>query len=235
MVRVDFLSQQEKIPVGLCHIKQVHGTDVYVVNSDNIKELAVESPVICADALVTSLRGVPLGIKTADCLPVFIGAFESRTNKALAIAVVHAGWKGLVAGVLENSFQAIQAMAKKQDQNPSAGSRDIYYRGSIGPCLGTCCFEVGPEVVELFRSRLSSQAKTGELPEICESNWLRKKDTFSKAHIDLRYIAERILLSQSAQLKMEPIKATCTKCDPTWASYRRDGAGAKRNWLVANI
>jgi YfiH family protein len=81
-----------------------------------------------ADALVTEHVDLPLAVRTADCIPVVIHG-ES------AVAVVHAGWRGLAAGVLTH------ALAELTD----GGDRPV--RAAIGPSIGPCCYEVGAEVI----------------------------------------------------------------------------------------
>lgn len=82
-----------------------------------------------ADALLTEQVDVPLAVRTADCVPVVIHA-ES------AVAVVHAGWRGLAAGVLTNALTGLV----------DGGHRPL--RAAIGPSIGPCCYEVGAEVIE---------------------------------------------------------------------------------------
>ena len=82
-----------------------------------------------ADGLVTEEVDLPLAVRTADCVPVVIHA-ES------AVAVVHAGWRGLAAGVLTH------ALAELTED----GDRPV--RAAIGPSIGPCCYEVGIEVIE---------------------------------------------------------------------------------------
>ncbi|MGE4451290.1 polyphenol oxidase family protein [Castellaniella sp.] len=92
-------------------------------------------PVPCADAAVTTRRGLPLAIMTADCLPVVL-ADEAGT----VLGVAHAGWRGLAAGVLENTLDAMRRRA------PDARG----WRAWIGPGIGPRAFQVGPEVREAF-------------------------------------------------------------------------------------
>lgn len=102
--------------------RQVHGTDVVAL--DGAPEAIAE-----ADGVVTRARGVAAMVLTADCLPVALAAPG-------AVAMVHAGWKGLSGGVLEAGVRALQA--------------DGPVHAAIGPAAGACCYEVGPEVAERF-------------------------------------------------------------------------------------
>lgn len=101
-------------------VKQVHGGDVVAAHG-----MGRHRP---ADAQWTDEPSPTLAVFAADCvLLLLVGP--------LRIGVAHAGWRGLVAGVIENAIDAVQ---------PSV----VY----AGPAIGPCCFEVGPEVVDAFSS-----------------------------------------------------------------------------------
>ncbi len=85
----------------------------------------------CADGQVTALPGVGVMVLTADCLPVALGCDG-------AVAIVHAGWRGLAAGVLEQGVLAMREL----------GGEPIV--AVVGPGAGVCCYEVGAEVHDAF-------------------------------------------------------------------------------------
>jgi YfiH family protein len=107
-------------------LRQVHGTGVVV-------EPAVDEPE--ADAAVTSTPGVVLAILTADCLPVVFAAKDGGE-----VAVAHAGWRGLAAGVLEATVAAMR----------TPPSRLLAW---LGPAAGPQAYEVGAEVRDAFLAR----------------------------------------------------------------------------------
>ena len=107
---------------------QVHGT--VVERLDGPHEPGAQGR--HADGQATALNGVGAMVLTADCLPVALG---SRG----AVAMVHAGWRGLAAGVLENGVLALRELG---------GQGKIV--AVIGPGAGACCYEVGPEVHAIF-------------------------------------------------------------------------------------
>jgi YfiH family protein len=114
------------LPAEPAWLTQVHGTrvvDAAQVNADHCD----------ADASVTNQSGVVCAIMTADCLPVL---FCDRAGRVVGAA--HAGWRGLHAGVLENTVHAMQSM----------GANDIM--AWLGPAIGPSQFEVGQEVVDAF-------------------------------------------------------------------------------------
>jgi len=117
---------REHLPSIPCWMRQVHGTDV--ADLDRLDDDAVA----IADAAVVSAPGKVAVVLTADCMPVFLA---DRSGSRVAVA--HAGWRGLSAGVLENSVRALGVPA----------SEVIAW---MGPAIGPDAFEVGPEVREAF-------------------------------------------------------------------------------------
>lgn len=142
---------------------QVHGTVVGRIHADGarrgtpagVDDLqdartlrdSEEQPVFRADGHAIAATGVAAMVLAADCLPVVLGARG-------AVAALHAGWRGLAAGVLEEGVRAL---------------RDVGGEGEIvavlGPCAGACCYEVGEEVHGVFGS-VAGHARTIDLREI---------------------------------------------------------------------
>jgi polyphenol oxidase len=89
-----------------------------------------------ADALVTDLRDVALVVRVADCVPLLMA--DSRTG---AVAAVHAGWRGTSAGIASVAVRRLQ-------QEYGANPPDLV--AAIGPAIGACCYQVGPEVRDAF-------------------------------------------------------------------------------------
>jgi YfiH family protein len=85
-----------------------------------------------ADGQATALSGAGVLVLAADCLPVALGS-------ASAVAIVHAGWRGLAAGVLESGVDALRRQGREEP-----------ILAVIGPGAGACCYEVGPEVRAIF-------------------------------------------------------------------------------------
>ena len=114
--------------------RQVHGGEVRRLRS--AEQAADAAPLgLEADGHATAIRGVAVMVLAADCLPVALGSDA-------AVAIVHAGWRGLAAGVLEEGVMAL---------------REVGGRGPIeaviGPGAGACCYEVGPEVHDALGER----------------------------------------------------------------------------------
>lgn len=114
---------------------QVHGTRVLCSRADTdfpVQDSATAQPPFEADGQATSVAGIGALVLTADCLPVALGTEG-------AVAIVHAGWRGLAAGVLEEGVRALRELGGKGD-----------LIAVIGPGAGPCCYEVGEEVHAAF-------------------------------------------------------------------------------------
>ena len=126
-------------PAALSGLFQVHGAAVVTVEAPIPPDARPE-----ADALVTRRPGVLLGIVTADCAPVLFLDAEAGIAGA-----AHAGWRGAVAGVLEATLAAMEAL----------GARRAALRAAIGPCIGQDAYEVGPDLREAVLARDAADAR----------------------------------------------------------------------------
>jgi YfiH family protein len=121
---------------------QVHGTVVGRVLADGERqgrggnayecEDSTDQPTFEADGHALAAQGLAAMVLTADCIPVALGAGG-------AVAALHAGWRGLAAGVLEQGVGALREVG---------GQGDVV--AVVGPCAGACCYEVGEEVHTAF-------------------------------------------------------------------------------------
>ncbi|MBN1289862.1 MAG: laccase domain-containing protein [Actinobacteria bacterium] len=185
------------IPVSnwtLC--RQVHGCRVHVVEQFDIGRGAHdhESGIPRTDGLISGLSGTLVGVLTADCIPVIFVAGRKRV-----CAAVHAGWRGVLAGVLPEAFKKIR-MRSGED----AGGIDIY----IGPHIRACCFEVGKELGGLFEDSIGEEAV-----DRCYGN---------VDHVDL----ESAIIVQMKRMGVSNgnihMAKQCTSCGDDYFSHRRD-------------
>jgi YfiH family protein len=128
---------------ALLLIRQVHGNRVAVARRGGKNDWQRPE----ADAIITDDPGVAIGVRVADCAPVLL--FDPLRNVA---AAVHAGWRGTAASA---SLKAVEALQRE------FGCRPHDLAAAIGPCLGACCGEVGPDVVEQFRAGGATPASIG--------------------------------------------------------------------------
>jgi len=149
------------------------------------------------DALIEATPGSAVAVRTADCIPILLVDTRNR-----AVAAVHAGWRGTVAQIVSN---AIEEMHRR------FGTVGADLHAAIGPGIGKCCYEVGPEVAAQFGEQ-------------------------GRAHIDL-VEANRAQI-QAAGVTPDRIYASnlCTMCRlDEFHSYRRDREAAGRMHSFAGI
>lgn len=120
---------------------QIHSNKIVTVDAQTTSTNAIE-----ADGLITDLSNVVLGIKTADCVPAFFSDEEGRV-----VAVVHAGWKGLFRGILD---ETVKILVRDYKVDPKK------IRVGFGPFIHGCCYEVGPEFLDFFSRRFLERKNT---------------------------------------------------------------------------
>ena len=127
----EYLSEQLGFPIPpIVNIRQVHGDRVIIASEEDLKSRG--GPLPEADGIITNFSGIPIVVRTADCLPVFI--FDPEKN---CIGLVHAGWRGTAKQI---ALKAAQAMR----DNWACSPQDLQIL--LGPAIRSCCYEVGPEL-----------------------------------------------------------------------------------------
>jgi len=128
---------------ALATVYQVHGPAVLVVEVGRPRHGTGEGrPVAAADGMVTAAPGAAL-VGAADCVPVLLADPWARV-----VGAVHAGWRGLVLGVIETAVAAL-ALARGEPTATVA---------LVGPAIGGCCYEVGPDVRDMVLRRCAAAA-----------------------------------------------------------------------------
>lgn len=201
---------------GLLRGYQVHGTTVLSIRADaDIPSFVadVARPPVRADGHVTSVAGVGVMALGADCLPVALGGDG-------AVAMLHAGWRGLAVGVLEEGVWALRELI---------GDGEI--AAIIGPGAGPCCYEVGREVhAALARSGVHGPGVSGRASSgSCASS--ERAAAPASSTIDLKAIARARLLAAGVE-RVDDL-GLCTICDARFYSHRREGARAGRQAGIA--
>jgi YfiH family protein len=185
-------------PQGLLRPRQVHGAGVAQVHADGAEGLGA------ADAIVSDVADVCVGVVSADCVPVLLA-----TPSGGCVAAVHAGWRGLARGVIAASVQQLRATTPEAAQAVAV----------VGPCVGPCCYEIDTPVVEALAARLGD-AVHGVLTAAHAGHW--RLDLGEAVRLEL----ERAGVHRE---RIARIPRACTACDPVrFHSYRRDGRGAGR-------
>jgi len=183
-------------PVGVLRPRQVHGRTVARAASPTT--LAPRD----ADAVVSTLSGVPVAVVTADCVPVL-----AASQDGMAVAAIHAGWRGLAVGVVQAGIESLRACC------PS----DVGLCAVVGPHIGPCCYEVDAPVLEALELRFGTALERGVQP-----------GRPGHAQLDLAALVA-IELERGGVSVRDVIANPCTRCDAArFHSYRRDGEGAGR-------
>ena len=171
---------------GLISLKQVH-SDVCVYSDGCLTGRIGEG-----DALLTDVPGALVGMRTADCVPILIVDVSKR-----AVAAVHAGWRGSAQAIVAKTVGAMAARF-------GSHARDL--QAAIGPAIGACCFEVGPEVASQFKEFF---------PE--------REDLEERTRLDLPEANRRQLLSAGVPPDRVHVCGLCTAClAGEFFSWRRD-------------
>jgi len=173
--------------------RQVHGGEVALADAAALDREA-------ADAVVTTTPGLRVGVVTADCVPILAASADGR-----AVAAIHAGWRGLAAGIVEAGVAVLAERAAGES-----------LRAVVGPCIGPECYEVDGPVLAALEARYGTQLleKTTEITRP------------GHARLDLGRLAAAALTALGVEAAGLGV---CTACDARrFPSYRRDGAAAGR-------
>lgn len=187
---------KEHLPSMPKWLTQVHGTSILCVD-DELTELQ-------GDAALSRTPETVCAVMVADCLPVYLCDRAGTT-----VAVVHAGWRGLAAGIIEKTVTEM-------------GNSQTEIMAWLGPAIGPDCFEVGGEVREVFINH-DSQSSAAFVPQCGENSdkWLA--DIFQLARLRLLNAGVTKIFGGGV----------CTYSDPSrFFSYRRDGETGRMAALI---
>jgi YfiH family protein len=192
-------------PDGFVRVKQVHGNVVHVAHRNNPGAVS-GSAIPAADAVVSNVPGVVVGVQVADCVPLLLG--DARTG---AVGAIHAGWRGTRAGIARAT---VDTMVREFNTDPA----DLVV--ALGPSIGKCCYEVGAEVRDAFRDAggTDEQIATWFTPHDASHWWL-----------DLWSVNRDQLVAAGVPLSGIHLSQLCTKSHVEWLdSYRVEGERAGR-------
>lgn len=202
-------------PESIVTMGQVHETTILRAASDHAGRGArPESKHLgMGDGIITDVPGVTLMTLHADCQPILLVDPDRP-----AIAAVHAGWRGTVSNI---AGAAVSAM------RDSYGSDPAKLLAYLGPAIGGCCNEVGPEVTAMWRA---TAAEAGFDPEPAVTRPVERE------HLNVSE-ANRLLLGVVGLTEDHiDVSDECTKCDPDrWFSHRAHGPLAGREAALIAI
>jgi polyphenol oxidase len=135
---LNYVSKKMSVPKNkLILMNQTHSSNVIEIKKDNLKRK------INSDAMITRVKGLALGVVTADCVPIIIYDFKNKI-----VGCIHAGWRGAISGIIENTVNKIKKLSYKNK---------IY--ASIGPCIGKKNYEVDLSFYKKFLARSKKNKK----------------------------------------------------------------------------
>lgn len=190
--------------------QQVHGADVLTIEETDVGcgRDGRGSAVRFVDGLMTDRHGVPILVLSADCPVVCVYDFDRQ-----AVGAVHASWRGTVAGAAANLVRQMVGQF---------GSRVEHLAAAITPSAGPCCYEVGPEVRRVARTRLAD----------AEACFVEKK---GRILFDLWKANRRQLVDEGIPAERIETAGLCSMCDDRFWSHRRDGSEAGRFGLIVAL
>jgi YfiH family protein len=192
-------------PPGVVLPVQQHGKEVAFVREGGNTDPGR------ADAIVSTLSGVPVGVRTADCVPVLLSMDGGRV-----VAAIHAGWRGIAKGVVVGAVEAMVRAAAPRGRVTAV----------IGPHIGPCCYEVDSPVTERLRVRFAEMMDSVLAPVDPDH-----------AMLDLGALVRAELIRAGVRpTEVGSFPQACTCCDAMrFHSHRRDGARAGRllHWIAA--
>jgi len=224
--RKKFLAALGVREMPLVTLRQFHSDVIHVAAVPE-----VEAPK--ADALITATPGLLLGVQTADCVPILLA--DTRRH---VVAAIHAGWRGTLARI------AVKTLGQMH-MNFGTRPRDVV--AALGPAIGGCCYEVGPEVAQAFASQFPTAADwfDGPFEQLAhgeEPLWLPWLTMMPPGHVpppprvqlDVRASNRWQLTDAGVPERQISVSDLCTSCRTDLLfSYRREGAKTGR--LMAAI
>ncbi|MCL5277160.1 MAG: peptidoglycan editing factor PgeF [Deltaproteobacteria bacterium] len=194
-----FGSVQTTCPEGTVLLRQRHTNTVVVIDSAAMGRLHA------ADAMLTDVPGIAIGIKTADCLPILL--YDPAVQ---AVGAVHAGWRGLANKVILNSIDRLCTSYRTDTGH-------IY--AAIGPAICSDCYEVGTEVVDSI----------GAVTEVKDAF---RPTSPGKGFLDTAAIAMKQLQAVGVPPSHISHIDLCTRCSPGFHSYRAGSRGRQISYIM---
>ena len=191
---------------------QIHSDRIITVSEKNCGEgYYIREGVEGCDGYVTDAPGVVLGIKTADCVPIL---FEAEKNgEIVAVGAVHSGWRGTVADI------AGKCVERLCDE---FGAEKCNIRAAIGPCIHSCCYEVGIDVYDEIRDGLGGDiARKHVIPSLEQGKYM----------CDLAGINRELIYRRGVPHHNVEIINECTCCNPQKFFSHRYSSGHRGTML----
>ncbi|MFA6000556.1 MAG: polyphenol oxidase family protein [Thermoleophilia bacterium] len=200
-------------PARLTSPQQRHTAKVQLLDDEErigSGALSEESAFDPCDGLVTSLGNAPILLHFADCAPVVLTGIgtDLRGEEKPVVAVLHAGRKGLAAGVVA---AGVDLMSETYNIKPESMT------AAVGAAIGACCYQVSEEIAT-------------EMEELFGPDVLARND--EGVWLDMQSGVEAALLAAGLQRENVYVLELCTSCDDHFYSYRRDGVTGRHGAIA---
>jgi polyphenol oxidase len=213
------VARSERSLLPLITLRQIHSGLVHILRS---KDRIPKSP-LKGDGIVTSRKDVLLAIQVADCVPVLVADVKRG-----AIGAFHAGWRGTAKRIVERGVGSMRAVF-------GSHAEDLY--AAIGPCIHSCCYAVGDEVIDEFQSQFAYADQL--LSEVYDRDPIKEKypllfltarapghsNIGPQTHLDLVEANRRQLLAASIPEDHIWAAEECTSCRTDLLFSHRAEAG----------
>ena len=184
---LSLVSKKMKVPqkqLSLMH--QTHSNKVIVINKKNKNFKKFNS-----DALITKMKGVALGVVTADCVPIILYDIKNQI-----IGCIHAGWRGASSGIIENTIKRFRKLNSKNK-----------ILAGVGPCIGKKSYEVD---INFYKKFISKSKKN--------TVYFSKKNNEKKLFDLRKYINDKLI---KLNVKVDHVKRDTFREKSSFFSYRR--------------
>ena len=231
-------------------LRQIHSDKIFEVGGAEDGRLAFSAPGTSrsmalsdecqGDALISQRPGVLLSVRTADCMPILLADVKKRV-----VATVHAGWRGALSRIAEKTVGEMQRVFGSRPQNILA---------AVGPSIGVCCYQVGPEVVDAFSGAFVNSDAFIERPTVLavaasEPPSPSSLSRFPPGHdpgpeatfkLDLAAVARHQLEAAGVRRKNILISGDCTSCQNNRFFFLPQGRQPRRthdggDWHAARL
>ena len=182
-------------------VPQIHSNIVKIVSNDEAGMGYYKSHEFSCDGYATQESGLPLGVKTADCVPILLEA-RGDDGEVWAVSALHAGWRGTADKIVKEAIQTLVSLGAKIE--------NIYV--AIGPCIDECCYEVGSDFARQIEIKLGQNYK---------NKFIVEKENGS-LYANLKGMNFEILISCGVPACNIDVSPNCTCCDEKlFYSHRR--------------
>lgn len=181
---------------GYCKAHQIHSNIAVIADKAWPREAAPQ-----ADALITNVPGLMIGITTADCLPILFA-----DSKAGVVAAAHAGWKGAIGGIIEAIITQMKTF----------GARDIV--AAIGPAIAQQSYEVGPEFRERFMEERAENA-VFFIPSARAEHYMFDLKSYAKQRLERAGVCDINILANDTCLEENDFfsyRRSCLRGEPAY-------------------